>query len=74
MAKLLSTSKKPVLHLGHGVKISNASSYLRKLINKFKIPFALTWNASDLIGQAIRIMWEDQELLQKRNKFYNTKL
>ena len=49
VAKMLSTSKKPILHLGHGVKISNASSYLRKLIEKFKIPFALTWNASDLI-------------------------
>ncbi len=49
VAKLLSRSKKPILHLGHGVKIANGSPYLRKLINKFRIPFALTWNASDLI-------------------------
>ncbi len=49
IANLLSKSKKPVLHLGHGVKISNSEKYLRKILNKYNIPFALTWNASDLI-------------------------
>ncbi len=49
IAKLLAKSKRPVLHLGHGVKISEGEKYLRKIINKFKFPFALTWNASDLI-------------------------
>ena len=49
VAKLLSQSKRPILHLGHGVKISRGEEYLRKIIKKYKIPFALTWNASDLI-------------------------
>ncbi len=49
IANLLSKSKKPVLHLGHGVKISKGENSLRKIINRHKIPFALTWNASDLI-------------------------
>jgi len=49
IAKLLSKSDRPVLHLGHGVKIARGEKYLRKIINKYKIPFALTWNASDLI-------------------------
>ena len=49
IAKLLSKSDRPVLHLGHGVKIAKGEKYLRKIINKYKIPFALTWNASDLI-------------------------
>ncbi len=49
IANLLSKSKKPVLHLGQGVKISKGEKYLRKILNKYKIPFALTWNASDLI-------------------------
>ena len=49
VAKLLAKSKRPVLHLGQGVKIANAQNILRKLLNKYKIPFALTWNASDLI-------------------------
>lgn len=49
IANLLSKSNRPVLHLGHGVKISESEKYVRKIINKYKIPFALTWNASDLI-------------------------
>ena len=49
IAKILVKSRKPILHLGHGVKISNGSLELRKIIDKYKIPFALTWNASDLI-------------------------
>ena len=38
-----------MLHIGHGVRISGGQKYLRKIINKYKIPFALTWNATDLI-------------------------
>jgi len=49
IAKLFLKYEKPVLHLGQGVKIAGGQEYLRKLINKYKIPFALTWNASDLI-------------------------
>ncbi len=49
VAKLLSNSARPVLHFGHGVKIAKAEKYLKKIINNFKIPFALTWNASDLV-------------------------
>ncbi|MAR77936.1 MAG: hypothetical protein CMD43_03215 [Gammaproteobacteria bacterium] len=49
VANLISRSQRPILHLGQGVKISEGQNFLRKLINKSKIPFALTWNASDLI-------------------------
>jgi len=49
VAKLLAKSDRPVLHLGHGVKIAKGEKYLRKIVNKYKIPFALTWNASDLV-------------------------
>ena len=49
IAKLILNSNRPILHLGQGVKIAEAQNYLRKLLNKSKIPFALTWNASDLI-------------------------
>ena len=38
-----------MLHLGQGVKISESEKYLREILNRNKIPFALTWNASDLI-------------------------
>lgn len=49
VASMIAMSERPVLHLGQGVKIAGAQNYLRKLIDKFNIPFALTWNASDLI-------------------------
>ena len=45
----MAKSKRPVIHIGHGGRISNCEKNLRKLIDRCKIPFALTWNASDLI-------------------------
>ena len=49
IAKLLAKSKRPVIHVGHGGRISNCAEKLRKLVDRYKIPFALTWNASDLV-------------------------
>ena len=49
IAKLLAKSKRPVIHIGHGGRISNCEKNLRKLVDRYKIPFALTWNASDLV-------------------------
>ena len=49
IAKLFLKYNRPMFHIGHGVKISNGQKYLRKIVDNYKIPFALTWNASDLI-------------------------
>ena len=49
IAKLFLKYDRPMFHVGHGVKISNGQNYIRKIVDKYKIPFALTWNASDLI-------------------------
>ena len=49
ISKLLAKSKRPVIHIGHGGRISNCAKKLRKLVDRYKIPFALTWNASDLV-------------------------
>lgn len=49
IAKLIVKSKRPVIHIGHGGRISNCEKSLRTFLTKYKIPFALTWNASDLI-------------------------
>jgi len=49
IAQMLAKSSRPVLHIGHGVKIAKGEKYLKKIINKYNLPFALTWNASDLI-------------------------
>ena len=54
IAQLFKKYDKPMFHIGQGVKISNGEKYLRMLVDKFKIPFALTWNASDLIESGHR--------------------
>jgi acetolactate synthase-1/2/3 large subunit len=48
--KKLKQSKRPLIHLGHGVKLSNAKNLAKKFFNKYKIPFVVTWNADDLIS------------------------
>ena len=49
VAKALSCNDRPMLHLGHGVKLSNCKKIFKKFIKKYKIPFALTWNADDFL-------------------------
>jgi len=48
--KKLKNSKRPLIHLGHGVKLSEAQKLVKNFFNKFKIPFVVTWNADDIIG------------------------
>ena len=48
--KKLKSSKKPVIHLGGGARLSKSQKLLKKFFQKNKIPFILTWNADDLIG------------------------
>ncbi len=50
IVKKLKSSKKPVIHLGHGVKLSNSQNLVKKFFNKYKIPFLVTWNADDLVS------------------------
>ena len=48
--KKLKNSKRPLIHLGHGVKLSQAQKLVKTFFNKFKIPFVVTWNADDIIS------------------------
>ena len=48
--KKLKKSKRPLIHLGHGVKLSKAKNLAKRFFNKYKIPFVVTWNADDLIS------------------------
>ena len=48
-AEALSKHDRPLIHLGHGVKLSNCEKIFKKFIKKFHIPFALTWNADDFL-------------------------
>ena len=47
--KNLKNCKRPLLLLGHGVKLSNAKILSKKIINLLGIPVQTTWNAMDLV-------------------------
>ena len=49
IAKQIYLSKRPLLHLGQGVRISKSIKDFKNFINQHKIPFTLTWNATDII-------------------------
>jgi len=48
LKNLIKNSRRPLMILGNGVKISKCSSAFKKIINKFKIPFSTTWATTDL--------------------------
>ncbi len=48
--KKLKASKRPLIHLGHGVKLSGAQKIIKTFFGKLKIPFVVTWNADDIIS------------------------
>jgi len=48
---MLSNSKRPVLILGNGIRLSHGEKILKKLIDKLKIPVLLPINAMDLIPE-----------------------
>ncbi len=50
MIKKLKNSKRPLIHLGHGVKLSESQKLVKVFFDKFKIPFVVTWNADDIIS------------------------
>ena len=45
--KLLENSKRPLLLIGNGVKLSKSQSLIKKFINVYKIPYACSWAAVD---------------------------
>lgn len=47
---LLQTSKRPLILAGHGVRLSGAADIFLQLVEKFRIPTVLTWNALDLLS------------------------
>ena len=43
-------SKKPIIHLGHGVRDHNTKEIILKFIERTNIPVMTTWNATDVIA------------------------
>ena len=48
--KQLETSKRPLLLIGHGVRLSNAVEEINELVNKLNIPFVVSWGGFDIIS------------------------
>lgn len=46
---LMSKSKRPLILAGHGIRLAHARDEFRYIIEKLKIPFVSTWNASDYL-------------------------
>jgi acetolactate synthase-1/2/3 large subunit len=42
-------SKRPLLLLGHGIRLSNSVSEVKELISRLNIPFVVSWGGFDLV-------------------------
>jgi acetolactate synthase-1/2/3 large subunit len=42
-------SKRPLLLLGHGIRLGEATDEIKELINKINIPFVVSWSGFDLM-------------------------
>jgi acetolactate synthase I/II/III large subunit len=49
LAKKLSACQRPLMLVGHGVRISGGAEKLRELAERYGIPCVFTWNASDIM-------------------------
>jgi acetolactate synthase I/II/III large subunit len=45
--KLLENSKRPLLLIGNGIKLSKSQNLIKKFIKKYKIPYACSWATVD---------------------------
>ncbi len=50
LIKKIKNSSRPLIHIGHGVKLSGGKQILKKFLKKHKIPFVVTWNADDIVN------------------------
>ena len=49
MYESISKSPRPLLLVGHGVRLSGSEVELKKFIERMKIPTVFTWNACDIL-------------------------
>lgn len=49
--ELLNQSKKPILYIGHGIRLDHAVNEIKELIDVLGIPVLTSWNGVDLIAE-----------------------
>ena len=47
--KIVEGAKRPVFLIGHGVRLSKATSSFKKILKKYPFPSLFTWNALDIL-------------------------
>jgi|TARA_B110000211_G_scaffold234022_2_gene302087 acetolactate synthase-1/2/3 large subunit len=66
LEKLINNSKRPLILLGHGIRLSNSIKQARKLVDKFNIPFVVSWGAFDIIDHSHHLFTGDIGVYGKR--------
>ena len=51
IAREIRHAKRPLLVLGHGIRLAGAAGEARKLVDALGVPFQTTWNGMDLVGE-----------------------
>jgi len=52
LGDMLNKSKRPLILLGHGVRLSNSAEKAKQLIERLNIPFVVSWGGFDLIDHS----------------------
>jgi acetolactate synthase I/II/III large subunit len=51
IVKSIKSSKRPIIYLGQGIRLSGGIHELKKLLERIKIPVIASWNAADIIEE-----------------------
>jgi len=57
MTDALRTASRPLLVLGHGIRLAGAARFAERLVDRLGIPFQTTWNGMDLVGNSHQLFF-----------------
>jgi acetolactate synthase-1/2/3 large subunit len=63
---IIKSGDRPLILLGHGVRLSNSAEKAKKLIEKYNIPFVVSWGGFDLIDHSHELFVGDIGVYGKR--------
>lgn len=55
ISHLLYSSRKPLIVLGYGIRLSGSVKIIKDIIEKFKIPFVTTWSSADIFTTSYKL-------------------
>jgi len=66
LEKMLEKSKRPLILLGHGVRLSNSAAKALCFVEKYKLPFVVSWGAFDIVDHSHELFIGDIGVYGKR--------